>query len=268
MTTQKIKSILNVFGIKPETVLQAFEKVAPKYAPFLSKAAAIGHAPSEILGFLKNKFSGKGDREAADNEQLERRIASGNARPDEKASSSLYNQRSEGREIGRGALSALGGIGAAAAGGAAIPLAAQGISSLIGQGDNTQQAQPIPQAQPQSQPNPLTQQVASPPHSQPTATTKPTHNPASSFITQFPELAKYIESEIDKGASPQEAASTAKARKLLRPIIDKIENQVGEKFEDLIGRLYPSSAKKASSKGGEEDLGASLKELINMIRGK
>ncbi len=268
MTVQKIKSILNVFGMKPETILKAFGKVAPKYASFLGNASAAGYGSNEILNFLKSKFSSKNEKEAEDHAQLERRKEGGNARADERAASTLQTQRSDSRDLLSKGASAIGNIGAAALGGAAIPAAMQGINSFLGQREDQQQPQQD-QAQPTQQAQPINK---APSNGQATPTGQPNHNPASSFISQFPELAKYIESEIAKGASPQEAASTARARKLLRPIIDKIESGIGEKFEDLISRLYPGKVKETSGssnqKNESEDLGAALRDLISMIKGK
>lgn len=225
-----IGSILN--KVVPFNIaLQALEKVSPKLKSFISGAAAAGYASNEILDFLRSEYTNQ-------NESKE------NLRPDQEAAINRRATEERGEKNIRRAATLAGGL----AGGLGASALTKGISaaapaaiSAVASGESGQGDQPGAPTNPQS-PSPIA----------PNEKTQPQPiNMASKLIAQFPQLGKFLDGQISQGVNPVEAAANARKNRLLSPVISKIEGDIDESFEDLIGRLYapnePSFAKEKST---------------------
>lgn len=217
-----IGSILN--KVVPFNIaLQALEKVSPKLKSFISGAAAAGYGSSEILDFLRSEYTNQ-------NESKE------NLRPDQEAAINRRATEERGEKNIRRAATLAGGL----AGGLGASALTKGISdaapaaiSAVTSGESDQGDQPADPTNPQSpfqkSPSPIA----------PDEKTQPQPiNMASKLIAQFPQLGKFLDEQIAQGVNPVEAAANARKNRLLSPVISKIEGDIDESFEDLIGRLY------------------------------
>ena len=100
------------------------------------------------------------------------------------------------------------------------------------------------------------------------------------FIKQNPELGSYLDSLIQKGMDPIQAASQAKKHRKFAPLVEKVERQMGQSFEDLLAQLFqgskgPSdqrsqggmsnqSAQGSDQSGGDSELIAALQQILKM----
>lgn len=228
--SSQITKLLNAPGIASNVLLKAVQKIAPGIGPFVAGAQAAGYVSDQVVDFLRNKYMSPQER--TKRAELEDRSSQGVARPDERAELARFQQR--GAPVD------------------AFANAAKLGSRLIGGLGSAAQAEQLDQQSNQSQQTsqPETQAQAKGP------------DMSSSFLSQYPELGKFIQGQISIGSSPQEAAMNARKKRLLSPIISKIEGQVGEKFEDVVSRLFPSQNAK-----GADQIEQSLMALLQSIKG-
>lgn len=88
------------------------------------------------------------------------------------------------------------------------------------------------------------------------------------FIKQNPELGSYIDSLIQQGIDPIQAASQAKKHRKFSPLVQSIESQMGQSFEDLIAQLFQGSQgsqnQRSSQPEGDSELIAALQQILKM----
>jgi len=95
------------------------------------------------------------------------------------------------------------------------------------------------------------------------------------FIKQNPELGSYLDSLIQKGMDPIQAASEAKKHRKFGPLVQSIEGQMGQSFEDLIAQLFQGvgqnttqnscpNGQNTSQSGGDSELIAALQQILKM----
>lgn len=268
MNPKKVKDVLNAPGIGAETILNAAKKIAPKLVPFIAGASSAGYAADQVLDFLKNQFiSPKEKRERA---SLTERVGSGVARPDEAANLSRMERKAapfENAQQGIRMASQLAG-GLASLGGqpqqqeepkkqeAPPQLTQEEISQLPGQPKQLP-ARGLGQGLPVV--NQRAQGMAAP---QPQEQSR-SFNPLAAIIGQFPQLGQFLDEQIKAGKEPREAAILAKKKRLLSPIVGKIEKDVGQAFEDMIATLFPPT--KPSKASGQDPIEQALLGLISKL---
>lgn len=98
---------------------------------------------------------------------------------------------------------------------------------------------------------------------------------AQGFISKHPELGAYLDNLIKAGNSPEVAAETAKTQKKFAPIIQSIEERMGQDFVDLINQLYQGTGQFQGSKpqqpkqgGANSELAGLLQQYIDLKRGR
>ncbi len=98
------------------------------------------------------------------------------------------------------------------------------------------------------------------------------------FIKQNPELGSYLDSLIQKGMNPIQAASEAKKHRKFGPLVQSIEGQMGQSFEDLLSQLFQGSqqnrqnttqnsrqsGQNTTQSGGDSELIAALQQILKM----
>lgn len=100
------------------------------------------------------------------------------------------------------------------------------------------------------------------------------------FIKQNPELGSYLDSLMQTGMSPGQAATEARKKRKFLPIIEKIEKQIGQSFEDLLGQLFQGSERPSDQRsqgrttnqasqgsdqsGGDSELISALQQILKM----
>jgi hypothetical protein len=94
----------------------------------------------------------------------------------------------------------------------------------------------------------------------------PPSSPSSNFIAKHPELGAYLDQLIKSGMAPEQAAAQAKTVKKLQPMIQDIEQSIGQDFVDLISSLFSGSQAKPSFKEPSGDTGQALNELKALMR--
>lgn len=170
------------------------------------------------------------------------------SRPDEKAAFNRRQHEETPQRVAQGVASigagALGGLGAAAVTGAGQ--VAEELSPGANQDETSQASQ---------QPSGFLE-----------------------FIKQNPELGSYLDSLIQKGMNPIQAASEAKKHRKFGPLVQSIEGQMGQSFEDLLSQLFQGSqqngqnttqnsrpaGQNTSQSGGDSELIAALQQILKM----
>jgi hypothetical protein len=238
MMLKQALSLLNQF-VPVGIAMKGLQKVNPKLKRFLGTSAALGYGANEIIEFLREKAQSVGERQFRSS--LQERVSNGMARPDEGANLERLNQSALPGNLLQGAaasgIGALGGLGAA---GMINKGAKSTITPLI--------EQTTPQASGEEKPG------------------------IENLFKQYPQLGKAINAEMSKGSPIEIAAREVKKKKLLKPIISKIENQVGQPFEDVVSQLFYGFGERqqpsASSSGaGQQRLDAVLSRIF-AARGK
>ncbi len=87
------------------------------------------------------------------------------------------------------------------------------------------------------------------------------------FIKQNPELGSYLDSLIQKGMNPMQAATEAKKHRKFGPLVQSIEGQMGQSFEDLLSQLFQGSqqnGQNTTQSGGDSELIAALQQILKM----
>lgn len=163
---------------------------------------------SLAAGYTANEAMDYLRNEFSSQGQKETRAVDENARPDELAAKARLSHEEQPSRIAQ----TVGAAGLGAIGGA-------GASALTGAAQVANQTSAQPEAEQASQ--------------QPGGFLE--------FIKQNPELGSYLDSLIQKGADPIQAASQAKGVRKFRPLVESIEKQMGVSFEDLIGQLFQGS---------------------------
>lgn len=231
-------------------------KLNPNYQNFLTNAAAAGFSTHEVISYITDLFGSPGSK------QTKKDLSAESARPDEKAAAQTLHRSEMPERLIKGAAGAVGRVG----GIAAVPgLIGKGISALQGIGNQSSQQQQASQAaspntggagqgtsgrlSPQSQQNP------------------PGYNPAASLLRQFPDLGKFMQDQIAKGLDVQSAVSLARNKKLLAPIIKRIENEMGEDFGAFASRLFGDSQQQGSSQFGAVQGKSQFLDGLNQLAG-
>lgn len=229
--------------------MKALTRINPKFKNFFTEAASYGIDTNRAIDYLTDRFSNPSTQQFEG--QLEQGANQGTLRPDEMAARSEISNANIPSKLLKGAAS-FGGAGLA-----------------LGSGESDQQEQAAQAASPnsggagqatQGGPSPQPQAPAQQPQGNP-----PGFNPASSFLIQFPELGKFMEEQIAQGIDPQSAAALARKKRLLAPIIQKIEKKTREDFGQLASRLFGGSQQQGSSQGKSQFL-EGLNQLAGMIQ--
>lgn len=95
------------------------------------------------------------------------------------------------------------------------------------------------------------------------------------FIKQNPELGSYLDSLMQQGMNPIQAASQAKKHRKFGPLVQSIEGQMGQSFEDMISQLFQGSGQNTTQNsrpsgqnttqsGGDSELIAALQQILKM----
>lgn len=182
-------------------------KVSPKIGKYLSTATAAGYGAEEALDYLRQQLGG----ESPDK----------NLRPDEQAANARVGQGAQiPNAIGKAAQIGLGATG--------IGTAGHVIGSLFGAG----------QGGPEEGNQPQASQIPSQPSEQPKQV-----SPDQVNIAQYsPDLLAFIEHWLGQGEDPATAASVAKNNpknySKFKRAIDKIEQDTGVDFVELITQMY------------------------------
>ena len=221
--------------------MKGLEKSNPKVKSFLGGAASAGYSANEAIDFLRNEFSSPGNKEV--------RAQTGHLRADEEAGKRRLEHEQAPQRLAQGAAAlgagALGGLGSAALTGA----------SQLAQTVNEEEKPSANAEQPSTQPGGFQE-----------------------FIKQNPELGAYLDSLMQKGMDPIQAASQAKKHRKFGPLVQSIEGQMGQSFEDLMAQLFQGSqgngqntsqnsrpsGQNTSQSGGDSELIAALQQILKM----
>jgi len=228
--------------------------------PLLNKIVPLGLAAKgleKINPKMKSFFSGAVAAGYTANEAMDflrdqfssgvEQQKSGSLRPDEQAGINRRKQEEAPARIAQGigtlAAGALGGVGA---------------SALTGLGQSAMQ---------DSQSTEKESQIQS-------------QNPGGfqEFIKQNPELGAYLDSLMQKGMDPVQAASQAKKHRKFGPLVQSIEGQMGQSFEDLISQLFQGSqpnrentnqnsqqsGQNTTQNAGDSELISALQQILKM----
>lgn len=100
------------------------------------------------------------------------------------------------------------------------------------------------------------------------------------FIKKNPELGSYLDSLMQQGADPVQAAMKAKKHRKFAPLVQSIEGQMGQSFEDLLSQLFQGSQRPSDQRsqqgegvkspqqqnqsGGDSELIAALQKILSM----
>jgi len=227
-------------------------KINQNFSNFFSKAAAAGYGSNQIIQFLQGLYQNPIAK--AEKGRLHEGAEKGTLRPDEQESLQEITRSEMPERIAKGAANlalSLGGAGVAATQGPALLQKAAGvIGALGGGGASPQQGQAQPQA-----PGPAPAQAAA---SQPQQTPQPAAQPSTQaggmgavlqkFISQYPDIGKALDKKLTSGKSIREAALEVKNSKLYKSLTKKIEDDMGQPFEDLLEQLFGSSAGQSAPK--------------------
>jgi len=210
-----INRVLSFLGIDKmlteDNLKKGLEKIDPRFKNFFSATSKFGYPAGAAIGFLKSEL-GKGFSDSK---------VDPNLRPDEAANlerkrQNEFPQRLVGAATNVAAGGALGGLG-----GAAI----SGLGSIMGK----------PSAEQSNQQQPQKQESA--PEQQ--------YDPGAAF-SKFPELMKFVSQEASSGGNAQSIASKARKSVKLRTFVNTIEQEIGEPFENLLGRLIGGGQQQAA----------------------
>lgn len=202
---------------------------------------------SLAAGYTANEAMDYLRKEFSSQGQKETRSIDENARPDELAAKARLSHEEQpsriAQSVGAAGLGALGGVGAAA---------------LTGATQAANQISDQPEAKQASQ------------------------HPGGflEFIKQNPELGSYLDSLMQKGADPIQAATQAKQHRKFRPLVESIEKKMGQSFEDLLAQLFqgtqsPQGQRSQASpgqsiqqgnnqSGGDSELISALQQILKM----
>ena len=242
------KRLATMFGLEkilsPDTIKKGIEKINPKMKQFFQASSKYGYPVGAALGFLRSEFGGG---KASVDQGL---------RPDEAANLEIARQKQAPQRLAQTALNigggaALGGL----AGGAATML-----GGMLGQQGDQQTSQEIP---PQDQ-----QQEGQPQRT----------GGAANFIAQHPELGTFLDQQMAKGMSVIQAATEARKVRKLLPMIQNIEQNIGQPLEDILTQLFqgqqqgaqqqPQASAQGQQQGGEKSsFLQALGELQQAIQG-
>lgn len=195
-------------------------KINPNFSNFFSNAAAAGFGSNEIISFMQNVFSNPSAN--AEKSRLHKGASQGSLRPDELESLQEIHRSEAPERVLKGAAKAAGTLGG-------IGLAAGKLPDLLKTGAgilNSLQGKKNPTQEPQEEP----QQE------------KPMG--FEEFIRQYPELGNFLDDQIlSKGVTPTQAATEARNKRLFKPIIGKIEGDIGQSFEDILNQFFQGKQK-------------------------
>jgi len=265
--------------------VKGLEKIDPRFGKFFTNAAAAGFGTDQALSYLRNKFlSGThGD----DKRMLESRVSEGIARPDEMASLSQIRSQDRPVDMAQKAISVGVGLGAGFMSDerpeeqpkeAPSPQRA-GQGPLQGMDEATKAANERtdfyrkygtypenlaqPQVQPQVQPKaqPQAQPKVSPQVSTPSSG-------AANFIAQHPELGAFLDQKMEKGMSVIQAATEARKVRKLLPMIQDIEQNIGQPLEDILTQLFLGSQQggQQAQQGTSQQQNPQLAQLADLIK--
>lgn len=228
--------LLNAAKLLPSSlVIKGLEKINPSFKNYFSKALAYGFDTNRALDFLVGKF-GNPNKEN-EYSRLRQGSQEGNLRPDEMVSlSSMESERIPGK-LARGAASIGGG-------------------ALFAGMDRKEEAknEPINADFSMSREDPTVPKQKT--------SSKVIHAPESptedfssqvmqQFLNQYPELAKFLDSRINKGIDPIQAATEAKQHKKLRESVERFEARNGP-LEDALAFLFRGNGQQQRQTQGQQ----------------
>lgn len=196
MTLAKILPLLNRL-IPSGLAIKGLQKLNPNIGKFVTNATALGFGVDQILGYVRD--------------QVEPMQVEG--RPDERASERRVQQ-------GKAPERALGSLGKAAIGGAAIGTALGQLPQVLGN---------MFEGNEENVPNQDMQK-----------------NPIEAYSK---ELHNFIVSNLNhprQKSDPKTVAMSAFQNKIFQPIIKDIQKDFGVNFEDLVQQLYGQNQQQAS----------------------
>ena len=195
-------------------------KINENFSNFFAKATAAGFGTNQIVSFMQDIFSNPSAQ--AEKKRLNKGVSEGTLRPDEEAAAqSIHRAEGPERALKRGAglAATAGGIGLGVAQLPGLIKKGAGIlGGLLNQGKQSQEQQNQTNEQEPKQPGGFQE-----------------------FIKQNPELGAYLDSLMQKGLDPVKAASEAKKNRKFGPLVQSIEGQMGQSFEDMISQLFQGS---------------------------
>jgi len=178
--------------------MKGLEKISPKMKSFFGGSLAAGYTANEAMDYLRKEFSSPGQKETRATDQ--------NARPDELAAKARLSHEEAPSRIAQG----VGAVGLGVLGGAGAS-ALTNVAQAVNQGNE----QPQTEQSQEQRPGGFVE-----------------------FIKQNPELGSYLDALMQKGADPIQAALQAKQHRKFRPLVESIEKQMGQSFEDLLSQLF------------------------------
>jgi len=270
--------------------VKGLESLDPRFKKFFGTGIAAGYGTNELLGYLRSKFQTEGEK--ANKSQLQERVASGMARPEERAGlSEIEHAEAPGDVLQTaGALGAGALAGAGAAGllgkGAQAATAMQGLKQKVGQA-----ATPVTQAYKaqeglatpviagraiaQAQQAPHRLQAALKAKNGP-QTALQTTQAAQAVPTALdmlkrnnPEIGAFFESEIKKGKDPLTAAAKAREKPSLKTPIMEMEAENELPFEGIIAHIFGGNVPQEQEITPTQTIPANspqLTEVLNLIR--
>jgi len=236
-------------------------KVNKNFSNFFSKAAAAGYGSNQVIQFLQGLYSNpvaEGEKE-----RLNAGMSKGTLRPDEQESLQEIERSQTPAEIAKGAGNlafSLGGAGLAVTKGPAILKKASGaIGKFFGKEEVAKKTvKGVKNAAKAASSS------AAPVAEVATATQAPqAANALQSFVSQYPQLGKALNKHVQAGMGMKDAAIQVKKNKMYSPITKKIESDMGQPFEDLVGQLFGGS--EGESQGSAGDLTSNLIQSIDRL---
>lgn len=259
--------------IPSSLAIKGISKIDSGLGRFVQNALTVGYTADNVIDYLRNKVVPSG--EDLERKRLLSRQQSGKARPDE--TTALLNQREP--DSGKKALSVAAGIGAGLMG-----LKGGVPSEQEGEQSSPQSASPPPPVydrtplqssgiqgvQKEEMRNKMARvsgsrfgDNAQPQETSADATGKPAMtsqlgegmDPLDVLSDYSPQLARIIGMKIQHGSLPKDAAIVLKHNPgALKKIIDKIESDTHENFEDLIERIFGQREDQQAKVGNRKQL--------------
>ena len=236
-----INKILSLLGVNkvlsPDLIKKGIQKLDPRLRQYFQSAEKAGYPIGASLAFLKSSLLGE-----PNNQEVP--LARGDVEANKRVMQhEAFPQR---------AVSAIGRI----AGGAALGgLAGAGLGAL---------GKVLPQAGPEGTPSPEQPQGTSQAESQ-------SQGPLGfqNFLSQNPELGSYLDKLMSEGMNIRDAAIKAKESRKFASVVESIEANVGQSFEDLLEQLLygtnPSGASAQQAAPRAQGTGNAQSDLINAL---
>lgn len=206
-------------------------KINPNFSSFFQNAVSAGFGSNEIISFMQNLF-----HNPSQSNERSRLQSGGGLRPDEEEASSAIHRAEEPERIIKGAAKVAGTIGG-------IGLAASKIPGLVKSGlaaTSTKKSSKEKNKSSDQKEEPSTTEQVNPSESK----SKKQPLGFAEFIKQYPELGNFFDISINHNGTPiQDAVAMAREKKLLNPIISRIEKDIGQSMEEILSQFFQGSQK-------------------------